>query len=287
MVYATVAVLLAGSIAVAPQAACPAQSTVAAEVARLGARRTLEQVGAAEVTVEGDSLRILIRDGSGAALGSRTVVAPVDCQARAELAAVLIAAWTGEWIKTSLGSEPGRPAAVPATSESIVERLRLDIAALGFGMHDGDAGAWGGGALVEVRRQKLGVVVLGDGVAERRRALGPGQARYRLLRAGAGGSARQQWGWVFADVSLVPELVRYAIAGEGLVSEKSTVSWALWADLRVRFGLSLGAISPFVYAGGSWSFLHQTLALDGGGDPVVLSRANLAAGLGISMTLRQ
>ncbi len=287
MLYATVAALLAGSITVAPPVACPAQPAVAAEVARLGARRTLEQVGDAEVTVEGDSLRILIRDGSGAALGSRTVVAPVDCQARAELAAVLIAAWTGEWVKTSLGGEPGRPAAVAATPASTAERLHLDIAALGFGMHDGDAGAWGGGAAAELRRQKWGLVVLGDGVAERRRALGPGQARYRLLRAGAGGSARQHWGWGFADVWLVPELVRYAIAGEGLVPEKSTVAWALWADLRVRFGLSLGAISPFVYLGGSWSFLHQTLALDGGGDPIVLSRANLAAGLGISVTLRQ
>ena len=94
-------------IMVAPQAACPAQAAVAAVVERLGARQTLEQVGDAEVTVEGDNLRILIRDGSGAALGSRTVAAPVNCQARAEVAAVLIAAWTGEWIKTSLGNPSG------------------------------------------------------------------------------------------------------------------------------------------------------------------------------------
>jgi hypothetical protein len=286
MVFATVAAFVAGSITVTPHATCPAQAAVAAEIDRLGARRTLEQVGAAEVMAEGGNLRILIHDGSGAALGSRTVAAPVDCQARAELAAVLIAAWTGEWTKTSLGSEPGRPSVVPASPESTAERLHLDIAALGFGMHDGDAGAWGGGALAEFRRQRLGVVVLVDGVAERRRSLGPGQARYSFLRAGPGASARQQWTWGFADIALVPEIVRYAIAGTGLVSERSVVSWALWADLRVRFGLSFGPVSPFAYVGGSWSFLRQTLALDGGGDPIVLSRANLAAGLGISLTLR-
>src|SRR5664279_4570498 len=106
MVFATVAALVAGSITVAPPATCPVQAAVAAEVERLGARRTLEQVGDAEVTVAGDNLRILIRDGSGAVLGSRTVAAPVDCDARAEVAAVLIAAWTGEWIKTNLGNQP-------------------------------------------------------------------------------------------------------------------------------------------------------------------------------------
>jgi hypothetical protein len=286
MVFATVAALVAGSITVAPQAACPAQAAVAAVVERLGARQTLEQVGDAEVTVEGDNLRILIRDGSGVALGSRTVAAPVNCQARAEVAAVLIAAWTGEWIKTSLGNPSGGPAAVPVSLGSSAEWLHIDIAALGFGMHDGDAGSWGGGALADFHRQRLGVVVLADGLAERQRSLGPGQARYSLLRAGAGASARQQWRWGFADLAVVPAIARYAIAGIGLVPPKTVVSWALWADLRVRFGLTFGPVSPFVYVGGSWSFLRQRLTLDSGADPIVLSRANLATGLGISLALR-
>jgi hypothetical protein len=286
MVLATVAALLAGAITVAPRAACPAQAAIAAGVDRLGARQALEQVGDAEVTVEGDNLRILIRDESGAALGSRTVAAPADCDARAEVAAVLIAAWTGEWIKTNLGNQPQRPAVAPQPSAATAERVHVDIAALGFGMHDGDAGAWGGGAWAGFRRQTFGVVVLADGVMERQRALGPGQARYSLGRAGAGMSARQSWTWGFAEVALLPEIARYAIAGAGLVTPKTTVSWALWADLRVRFGLTFGPVSPFAYVGGSWSFLHQTLTLDDGSDPIVLSKANLAAGLGISLALR-
>jgi len=286
MVFATVAALFAGSITVAPPATCPVQAAVAAEVERLGARRTLEQVGDAEVTVAGDNLRILIRDGSGAVLGSRTVAAPVDCDARAEVAAVLIAAWTGEWIKTNLGNQPERAAVLPKPSAPTVERLHIDIAALGFGMRDGDAGSWGGGGLAVFHRQTLGLVVLADGLAERQRALGPGQARYGLLRAGAGASARQQWTWGFADAALVPEIARYAIAGAGLVPERRVVRWAVWADLRVRFGLAFGPVAPFVFVGGSWSFLSQRLELDDKSDPIVLSQANLAAGLGISVSLR-
>jgi hypothetical protein len=288
MVFATFAAFVAGSITVAPQAACPAQAAVSAEVDRLGARRTLEQVGDAEVTVEGNNLGILIRDGSGAALGSRTVVAPVDCQARAELAAVLIAAWTGEWIKTSLGSPPAAPAvdrisiAPPAGSQP----PHVDLDAFGFGIDDGDAGAFGGGLQAGLRWQTIGLVLVVEGSTNRQRALGPVYARYRFLRAGPGLMARRQWSLAFVDAALVPEVVRNTISGVGLSLPQDVTAWNVAADLRLRFGLSLGRVSPFVYMGASWSFLQEHLRVHDSNDSTSLPRANIAAGLGISLTLR-
>jgi hypothetical protein len=288
MVFATVAALIAGSTTVSPQAGCPVPSAVAAEVKRLGAGSALDQVGTADVATQGGDLRIVIRDKSGAALGSRTLPAPVDCQARAALAAVLIAAWAGEWIKTNLGSPPVAPAVdllstvPPAGSPP----PHIDLDAFGFGIHDGGAGAFGGGLQAGLRWQTLGFVVVVEGSTDRQRALGPVHARYNFLRAGPGLMARRQWSLAFADAVVVPEVVRNTISGVGLGRPLAVTSWNVCADLRLRFGLSLGRVSPFVYMGGSWTFLEEHLRVYDRPDSTSLPRANIAAGLGISLTLR-
>ena len=109
MLLATVAAILAGAISITETNACPTGEAVSAELDRLGALAALQQVGTAEVAVGDSQLHIVIRDRQGIALGGRDVDAPVDCAARASLAAVLIAAWTGKWIETNLG----KPAAAP------------------------------------------------------------------------------------------------------------------------------------------------------------------------------
>jgi hypothetical protein len=291
MVFAAVAVLVAGGITVLPRAACPSQATVAAEIDRLGARPSLAEVGNAEVAVRDGNLRIMIRDGAGGVLGSRIVPAPVDCESRAKLAAVLIAAWTGDWIKTNFGSQP-RPTVPPAPqvslaaqAQGLAEQVHIDVGAFGFGIHDGDAGAVGGGVQAGLRWHTLGLAVVAEGSSDRQRALGPAYARYSFLRAGAGLSARRQWSRTFADVVLVPEIVRYALSGVGLSVPRGVASWNLCADLRFRFGLSFGRISPFAYVGASWTLLKDDLRVYDGTDSTALPRANLAAGLGISLTL--
>jgi len=120
MALAFLTTLLATAISVVPASECPSSAAIASELERLGALAALEQVGAAEIAVEQAWLRIEIRDQRGIVLGGRRVSAPADCAARASLAAVLIAAWTGEWIATNLGEPPG--AAQPAAGASVEPR---------------------------------------------------------------------------------------------------------------------------------------------------------------------
>jgi hypothetical protein len=270
---------------------CPTKATVAAEIDRLGAAVALDQVGNAEVVVDRGELRILIRDRGAAVLGSRSVAAPTDCQARAALAAVLIAAWTGDWMRTSLNSQSSptlvaEPSVTSTPAGAHADQLHVAIDAFAFALHDGDAGGWGGGARVDVRWQALGLFAVGEKSADRRRALGPVSAQYNFVRSGVGLCARQQWSGVFADAAVAPEIVRYAISGAGMASANDVVSWQAWADLRARLGVSFGSISPFLYASSSWSFVQQRLILDNRTDAITLSRANFAAGLGISVTVR-
>jgi hypothetical protein len=63
--------LVAGSISVAPQSACPAQAVVAAAVDRLGARRTLEQVGAAEANQPDQPERLAVLPASSGPTAER------------------------------------------------------------------------------------------------------------------------------------------------------------------------------------------------------------------------
>jgi hypothetical protein len=363
MLYAAVASFLAGAISVTPADGCPAAAAIADELGRLGALAALAQVGTAEVEAGQPQLHIVIRDRQGIVLGSRTVEAPADCSARAALAAVLIAAWTGDWIKTNMGgaatapalgggaaqpaprethvqakptraqpswpslaplpAAPGdetalvrtaaapeaavvpppvvddspRPSSAPAASpspaasppapaQSAFAPVHAELAALVFGMHDGDAGTFGGGVAAALSRRAYFLVALVEGVAERQRSLPPGSAGYGQLRMGIGAGARKSWRRVFVDLALVPELAHYALRGIDLTGSQSVVAWGFVADGRARLGFAWGRVAPFTYVGANWSLLRERLWVDGQPGPVTLSRANLAAGLGISFTVR-
>jgi hypothetical protein len=92
------AALFLSVAAAAPRpGACPARAAIAAEIDGLGALQALAQMGIPEVTVEGASMRIVLRSHEGALLGVREVAAPLSCQGRAAVAAVVIVAWLGEW----------------------------------------------------------------------------------------------------------------------------------------------------------------------------------------------
>ena len=361
MLDAVVVSLVAGAISVTPANACPAAEAITDEIARLGANAALAQVGTAEVKSGDGELHIAIRDRQGIVLGSRAVEAPADCTARAALAAVLIAAWTGDWIKTNLGgatpvstdgvATPAEPhamlaptasahsSAAPPSAEPVIAAppatmssagavamplvaptpapepskaipsslapragvvvaslptqagpasplLHVELAALGFGLHDGDAGTFGAGAEGTLLRRSFLLVALVEGAGERQRALDTGQAGYSFVRMGLGLGVRKAWQHVFVDFSLVPELARYALRGIGLNQTNSLVAWGLLGDGRARLGLRFGRVAPFAYVGASWSLLQERLRLDDPQASITLSRANVAAGLGISFTVR-
>ena len=118
------------------------------------------------------------------------------------------------------------------------------------------------------------------------RAWCSGQAGYSFVRMGIGLGVRKGWQRAFVDVSLVPELARHTLRGIGFLQSNSLTAWAFEVDGRARLGWRFGRVAPFLFLGASWSLLRERLRLDDPPGSITLSRANLAAGLGISFTIR-
>src|SRR5258707_13118014 len=108
-VFAAAILALATPALAAPAPSCPERHDVEQELDRLGAAPALAQRGTPDVSVGDGGMRIVLRGRDGKVLGMREIAAPEACQERAVVAAVVIAAWLGEWS----ASEP-RAAAPPA-----------------------------------------------------------------------------------------------------------------------------------------------------------------------------
>jgi len=308
-----------GSGAPAPAGDCPSRQAVEAEIGRLGPARVLALAGTPDVTVQGASMRIVLRGRDGQALGRREVAAPATCPERAVVAAVVIAAWLGEWASAgssaaptpaALPPAPPAPAAPPAAVASPAARapapvgapplltasrtvvpapgtpVHGELATFAFGTHDGDVGTWGLGAQAGYGLgRQLSVIALGEWIGARAQPLGPGQADYRAQRFGAGAALRATRGRLFIDGSAGPQAVRLSVRGEGLVMSRRVVSWGLALDGRVRVGLRLGWIAPFVYTGASYALNTARLTLDNRSDSVTLSRWGFSTGIGLLFPL--
>jgi hypothetical protein len=161
---------------------------------------------------------------------------------------------------------------------------RGEIAGLGFGTHDGDAGTFGAGILVGYRPTgALNLAVLFEATGERERALGPGLAAYRTFRLGVGAGVQRKWGRVFGDVGIFPELTLLTLSGKQLATGRSATTWGAAADLRARLGLAWGRVAPFLFAGGSYDLRGEHLTLDDRPQTsITLSRWIVSAGAGLA-----
>ncbi len=279
---------------------CPERHAVEQELARLGAAPALAQKGTPDISVDGSGMRIVLRGRDGNVLGMREIAAPVACQERAVVAAVVIAAWLGEWS----AAEPR--AATPALARPPHRRCwcgpppadrrplppprrwaRIDLAAFGSVVHDGDVGTWAaGGELAFGLGDRFSVTAQGHGTGERTQALGPGQAAYQSLGFGAGVSWRRPLGrTLLLDAGAGPEALRTALRGEKLSTPRDATDWSLAIDARIRLGLRLGPVVPFVYGGTAYALARAKLTLDDRPDTLTLSRWNVAAGLGLLFSL--
>jgi len=104
--------LLATAVAASSAgAACPTEEAVAGELDRLGAAAALAALGTPEVTIDGATMRVVLRGRDGSVMGAREVAAPERCHQRASVAAVFVAAWVGEWSTkpTVAGSSSSAP----------------------------------------------------------------------------------------------------------------------------------------------------------------------------------
>jgi len=348
--------LWAGAVAVLPMGtSCPSGDAIAAELNRLGAGAALSALGSSQVTIKDRTMHVVLLGRDGSLLGDREVAAPDDCNERAAVAAVFIAAWVGEWTttplvegqdsleasnhntaalppnvprsrprateptsRTSLPSgelaevqrvaapKPLEPTAAPSATKAsaappaavslaetnpvdvVAKKPKLDprgeVAGLGFGTYDGDAGTFGAGILVGYRL--TGALVLGslfEATGERERTLGPGLAVYRSFRVGVGASALRRWGAVFGDVGFFPELTLLSLNGKQLANERSATAWGAAADLRGRLGLTVGRVAPFLFVGGSYDLREERLTLyDRPQTIITLSRWNVNIGAGVA-----
>ena len=78
-----------------------------------------------------------------------------------------------------------------------------------------------------------------------------------------------------------PEAFRLALRGEGLATPHGATVWGLAVDGRVRLGLRLARIVPFIYADTSFALTTARVTLDNRPDSVTLSRWGFAAGGGL------
>ena len=161
---------------------------------------------------------------------------------------------------------------------------RGEIAGLGFGTHDGDAGTFGAGILVGYRPTgALALAALFEATGERERTLGPGLAGYRSFRLGVGAGVQRSWGRVFGDIGLFPELTLLTLNGKQLATGRSATAWGAAADLRARLGIAWGRVAPFLFAGVSYDLRQENLTLDDHPQTILtLSRWNVSAGAGLA-----
>jgi hypothetical protein len=161
--------------------------------------------------------------------------------------------------------------------------LQGEVAGLGFGTHDGDAGTFGAGILVGYRPSgALALAALFEVMGERERKLGPGFAAYRTYRLGVGAGVLRKRGRFFGDVGLFPELTLLTLSGKQLAPGRSATAWGAAADLRARLGLAVGRVAPFLFGGASYAFLGERLTLDDSTQNITLSRWNVSAGAGLA-----
>ena len=173
-----------------------------------------------------------------------------------------------------------KPVAVAAEKRG----LQGEVAGLGFGTYDGDAGTFGVGVSVGFRPAgALVLAALFEATGERERTLGQGVAAYRSFRLGVGAGGWRKWGRVFGDLGIFPELTLLTLSGKQLAPGRSATAWGAAADLRARLGLTWGRFAPFLFAGGSYALRGERLTLDDRPQTsITLSRWNASLGAGLA-----
>jgi hypothetical protein len=261
LILALAAPLSAPRVVVESNSACPAAPDVET---RLAALLPPLEAGAvperAAIVAEGEALRIHLVGGDGAAVGDRTLTVAASCADRANVVAVVIAAWEAERAAQqvqapSLAPPPApSPAAVVATpAPAVVATPPLVVElSLGPSVTFLAGGAAPSGALaVAVWGRRLGARATLFGLWPRTDAVGPGQARWS--RAGASFEAavraRGRAGRFDAHAGLVAAVL--VAAGTGFDSDATTaglspglaagVDWS-YAFGRVFVGVGAGAV---------------------------------------------
>jgi len=262
-------------VAWAADAPCPAPSAIAAELARLPESGALTLLQRSEVTAEGRTLRIVLRDGAGQVLGVREIEAPRDCGQRAAVAAVVLAAWAHTW------EGPAVTVAPPA-----VPRRWAEVGLQGGAHHDGAGMAPGATVLAGLQLSgPLHAGAIAGFIAARQHDLGPGAVGYSLARAGAGVVYRAHPGATWIDAGLFPLIVRRQLTPRNLPAARGVALWAGALEARLRLGVTWRRIMPFVCGGVGRTFVRDRVTLEDVPEAAELSPWDFNVGIGLAVVL--
>jgi len=161
----------------------------------------------------------------------------------------------------------------------------MEIAGWALATNDGDATTMGAGLLAGYRfARRVAAAALVETTAEREVAIGPAVAAYRTSRLGVGACVMGTRGRLYLDAGVFPELTMLTARGTKRLNVGYVVTtWGIAMDLRVRLGLSVGRITPFVFMGGSGGLPAQQLTLEGAPGAKTLSRWSFSAGIGLAI----
>ncbi len=274
-----VAAIAVARVASAADANCPSSAAIAAELGRLPDSGAIALLWRSEVTAEGDTLRILLRDRAGQVLGVREIEVPRDCRQRAAVAALVLAAWSHEWIEPASAVAAATPSVAPPGRRAELG-LEGDVHRDGTGMAPG--------ATVLAGLQLSGPFdagVFAGFAARREQQLGPGAVEYSLARAGAGLVYRTQPGATWIDAGLFPFVGRLGVTPRSLPAARAVALWAGGLEARVRLGLTWRRLMPFVAGSVGRTFVRDRLTLEDVPEPAAISPWDLHVGIGLAASL--
>jgi hypothetical protein len=265
----------------APPQTCPSDVEVEAELARLGAGRSMRP----EIVIEGSRMRVVLRAQDGSMVGSREVEAPVACHERATVAAVLVATWMGIWPAGESGTKPAPPSPAVIASPKPLSPAAASTAEIGLaieGAHDGNAAALGL-ALSASRALWAGVRVFAAASAttERDRSVGLGTAGYLRPTLEAGPALRLGRGVVSGEIGLSGRLGLLILRGKDLPVTRSATHVTPGVGGYVRLHVGRKSFVPFAFVSGAYWLAEQTLTLEGTATRADLPRWDATAGVGV------
>jgi len=165
--------------------------------------------------------------------------------------------------------------------------LLAEVGGFGFWIHDGNAGAFGGGVQSDYRFSRwlaMGAWLEGSGEREQALLIG-GPATYRLYDLGFGPTVWQEVGPIFGDLTVAPELTLLTIKTVLMVRGQpgpSLTRWGAAAEAHLRLGLVLGPLRPFIFVAGSYALTAERLNLYYLEQGTTLARGNVRLGLGLA-----
>jgi hypothetical protein len=229
---------------------CPSAAAIAAEWARLG---VAAPAGSASVVVEDEWLHLTLRDAWGALRADRRLRAPQGCADRAQVAALVLAAWSpppaaAPHVPQLGDAETPNTAVVrraPPLPSTFVEVSASFVGAI-------DPAGFAPGGLAEVafapRQQAWWGVLSLAGSGARTFSAGGSEARYTRAYASLG--ARRRFAvsaWRF-DLEADTSFALTWIDGVNLATQRHGYAFDFGLGGGLRVGRRVGAFTPFLSA---------------------------------------